>query len=94
MALHLYDLNDNNTGDVSVYHEKKRIRLTAIACKGSGLNKSMKAQIATLGENLYYLKLWRHCLLSVAVHNLNRRSCFEAVKARDRIVQHMHRRHC
>jgi hypothetical protein len=58
----------------------------AIACKGSGLNKSMKAQIAMLGEYLYHLKLWRYFLFSVTIHNLNRWSCFEAARARVEVL--------
>ena len=40
----------------------------------------MKAQRAPLGINLHYLKLRRHCLLGVTVHDTNRRSCFEAIR--------------
>ena len=53
----------------------------AIACKGSRFNKSMKAQLATLGGNRCHLKLWRNFLLSIAIHNLNHRSSFEAARA-------------
>lgn len=68
-------------------HQFRRCPQTAaIACKGSELNKSMKAQIATSKKNLYHLKLWGHFLLSVAIHNLNRRSCFVAARARVEVL--------
>ena len=45
-------------------HQFRRFPQTAaIALKGSGLNKSMEAQVATFGEYLYRLKLWLHFLL-------------------------------
>src|SRR5438045_874052 len=68
-------------------HQFRRFPQTiAITCKGSGLNKSIKAQIATLGGNLRHLKLWRRCLWNVAAHKVNRRSGFEAVRARAEVL--------
>lgn len=53
-----------------------------MARKDSGLDKSMEAQVATLGENFCHLVLGWHLLLGVVIHRLKCGLCCEAERVR------------